>query len=53
MREVATYQKIKEKSVYALIAQGKIPGFKVGGAWRLRRNEIEKWIESKQGDKHE
>ena len=34
IKEVATYLKIKEKTAYALVAQGKIPGFKVGGAWR-------------------
>ncbi|WP_417832563.1 helix-turn-helix domain-containing protein [Terasakiella sp.] len=44
IKEVATYLKIKEKTAYALVAQGKILGFKVGGAWRFRRNEIDKWI---------
>lgn len=45
IREVATYLKIKEKTAYRLAAGGEIPGFKVGGSWRFRRNEIEAWID--------
>ncbi|KAB2705926.1 helix-turn-helix domain-containing protein [Brucella intermedia] len=42
VREVAEYLKINEKTAYRLAAEGKLPGFKVGGAWRFRRDEIEK-----------
>ena len=45
IQEVATYLKIKEKTAYRLAAEGKIPGFKVGGSWRFRRNQIEAWID--------
>lgn len=45
IREVAEYLKLNEKTTYRLVAEGKIPGFKVGGAWRFRRSEIERWIE--------
>ncbi len=45
IREVAAYLKLTEKTAYRLAAEGKIPGFKVGGSWRFRRSEIEKWIE--------
>ena len=45
IQEIATYLKIKEKTAYDLAAKGKIPGFKVGGAWRFRREDIEEWIE--------
>jgi excisionase family DNA binding protein len=44
IKEVAEYLKIKEKTAYALAAKGEIPGFKVGGAWRFRKSEIDKWI---------
>ena len=44
IREVAEYLKLAEKTVYRLIAEGKIPGFKVGGAWRSRKSEIDRWI---------
>ena len=42
--EVAKYLKLKLKTAYALAARGDIPGFKVGGSWRFRRSEIDKWI---------
>ena len=45
IKEVAEYLKIKEKTAYRLVAEGKIPGFKVGGSWRFRRSEIETWID--------
>ncbi len=45
IKEVAEYLRIKEKTAYRLAAEGKIPGFKVGGSWRFRSTEIEKWID--------
>lgn len=42
IREVSNYLKINEKTAYRLASEGKLPGFKVGGAWRFRRDEIEK-----------
>ena len=45
IKEVAAYLKLTEKTAYRLTAEGKIPGFKVGGSWRFRRSEIERWIE--------
>ena len=44
IKEVAEYLKLKEKTAYKLVAEGKIPGFKVGGSWRFRKGEIEAWI---------
>ncbi len=46
VREVAAYLKIKEKTAYRLAAEGKIPGFKVGGSWRFRQSDIESWIKT-------
>lgn len=45
IREVADYLKLAEKTAYRLVASGKIPGFKVGGSWRFRREEIKAWID--------
>lgn len=45
LKEVAEYLKLAEKTAYRLAAEGKLPGFKVGGSWRFKRPEIEKWIE--------
>jgi excisionase family DNA binding protein len=42
--EVARYLKVAERTVYRLAAAKKIPAFKVGGAWRFSRAEIDQWI---------
>lgn len=49
IQEIAAYLKIKEKTAYDLAAKGKIPGFKVGGSWRFRSKDIEKWIKEQSG----
>ena len=47
LKEVAEYQKLAEKTAYRLAAEGKLPGFKVGGSWRFQREDVQKWIEEK------
>ncbi len=42
IKELSEYLKLNEKTAYRLAAEGKIPGFKVGGSWRFRFDEIEK-----------
>ena len=42
IREVAEYLKLTGKAAYRHAADGKIPSFKVGGAWRFRRSESER-----------
>ena len=31
-------------TVYRLAKEGKLPGFKVGGRWRFRRDAMEAWM---------
>jgi len=50
LREVAEYLKLAEKTAYRLAAEGKLPGFKVGGSWRFKESDIEKWIEKSKTD---
>jgi len=42
--EVAEFLKVAERTIYRLAAAKKIPAFKVGGAWRFARADIERWI---------
>lgn len=44
IRELAAYLKMAEKTLYRLAGEGAVPGFKVGGSWRFRKSEIDKWI---------
>lgn len=50
IKEVASYLKVTEKSIYRLLSQGKFPGFKVGGTWRFKQSEIERWINTQSLD---
>lgn len=45
LQEVAEYLMLAEKTAYRLAAEGKLPGFKVGGSWRLKRQDVQQWIE--------
>ncbi len=46
--EVAEYFRLNEKTTYRYAAEKTIPGFKVGGAWRFRKSEIDKWIKKQE-----
>jgi len=46
LKEVAAYLKLAEKTAYRLASEGKLPGFKVGGSWRFKREDLEAWIEN-------
>ena len=41
--EVAEYLRIHPYTVRRLVRAGKLPGFKVGGQWRFRKDEIDSW----------
>lgn len=45
IKEVADYLKVNERTVYRLATAKKIPAFKVGGSWRIKQAELEKWIQ--------
>ncbi|OHU89205.1 MULTISPECIES: methylation-associated defense system helix-turn-helix domain-containing protein MAD1 [Pseudoalteromonas] len=47
LKEVADYLKLAEKTAYRLASEGKLPGFKVGGSWRFKAEDIDRWIEEK------
>ncbi len=50
LKEVAEYLKLTEKTAYRLAAEGKLPGFKVGGSWRFKRTDLNSWIESQKNN---
>lgn len=45
VREVADYLDIDYKTVYRLVRKGEIPAVKVGGVYRVRRTELESYLE--------
>ena len=44
LKEVAKYLKLADKTAYCFAAEGKLPGFKVGGSWRFRKTDVQAWI---------
>jgi excisionase family DNA binding protein len=42
--EVAEMLRVHPRTIMRLASQGKIPGFKVGGQWRFRREAINQYI---------
>jgi excisionase family DNA binding protein len=42
--QVARYLKVDKFTVYRLIAQKKIPAFKVGNQWRFNKKMIDAWL---------
>lgn len=53
LKEVAQYLKLAEKTAYRLAAEGKLPGFKVGGSWRFRSEDVEAWINDQKANKND
>ena len=49
VRDVAAFLNVDEKTVYRLSQKGELPGFKVAGAWRFQRVDIQAWIEARTG----
>jgi excisionase family DNA binding protein len=45
VRDVAGYLNVDEKTVYRLVKRGDLPGFKVAGAWRFKRSDLDSWID--------
>ena len=44
VEEVAGILHLHVMTVYRLVKQGKLPGFKVGGRWRFRQNALDDWM---------
>ena len=49
IRELSAYLKVTERTIYRLSAARKIPSFKVGGAWRYSKADIDLWIQKQSG----
>jgi len=45
--EIAKILKLHPFTVTRLAREKKIPGFKVGGVWRFRKDRFEKWVEAR------
>lgn len=50
VKQVASYLKVTERTIYRLATTKKIPAFKVGGTWRFSRADIDSWIRRQSKD---
>lgn len=46
VKEMADYLGIKPDTLYKWISRGKMPAHKMGRLWKLRKHEVDSWIES-------
>lgn len=46
LEDLEDYIKIPKSTLYRLLQQGRLPGHKVGRAWRFDQNEIDEWIKA-------
>ena len=44
--EVAEYLKISEVTTYKLVQEGKMPAFKIGRHWRIKKSDLTEFIET-------
>ena len=40
VKDVAKYLKLSVITVYKLLKEGKIPGFRIGSSWRVHKNDL-------------
>ncbi|MGA8497898.1 MAG: helix-turn-helix domain-containing protein [Xanthobacteraceae bacterium] len=44
--ELADYLRLSPSSIYKMLRDGRLPGYKVGKHWRFRRSAIKAWMDS-------
>ena len=47
IEDLAGYLNISRRTVYRLLNEGTLPGFRVGSHMRFKRDEIELWLENR------
>jgi excisionase family DNA binding protein len=50
IKEAADYLHIKDRTLYSLVKQKRVPGIKVGGQWRFKRSRLEEMFEQRAGE---
>jgi excisionase family DNA binding protein len=45
VKEIAEYLGVHPMTIYKYVQEGKIPAFKIGASWRIRKESIKKWMD--------
>ncbi len=48
IEEVAEYLRVKKRTIYEWVKNGKIPAIKAVGQWRFKKGQIDSWLENQQ-----
>ncbi len=46
-KQVAEYLQLNIMTVYRQLNNGKLPGFRVGGSWRVSKENLDQFLEDK------
>lgn len=46
-KEAAQYLSVHVRTIYRLAKRGEIPGRKVGGSWRFKKDALDDWLSGK------
>lgn len=46
--EVADYLRVSRTTVYTLVREGKLPASKVGREWRVKTEDVDKYLQENQ-----
>ena len=44
IKDLALYLKINEKTIYKLAKKKELPGIKIGGLWRFKKEAVDSWL---------
>jgi excisionase family DNA binding protein len=50
IKELSDHLRVHPTTIYRLLRQGRLPGFRVGSNWRFNRAAIEQWERSPSPD---
>lgn len=45
VNQVAEYLQLSEMTTYKLVQEGKLPAFKIGRHWRVKKSDLDVYIE--------
>jgi excisionase family DNA binding protein len=51
-RQLQDLLQVDRITIYRMLNDGRLQGFKVGGQWRFSRQEIEQWLQEQRADLH-
>ena len=50
--EVMQYLQVNLRTVYRLIKAGKLPAVRIGRQWRIRKSDLDAWLDSQRAGGH-